>query len=98
LQCLSIREHPHNDDLVGLITEEGPHVEMQTKPLKVMAAVANVDLSELDTDHVSISVCPSRTAGEGVVLLSDTREPFNAVIDTDGDLNAEKTTPLATGE
>jgi hypothetical protein len=91
LTVTAIREHPHNDDLVGLITEEGPHVEMQTKPLKVMAAVANVDLSELDSNHVSIKMYPGTPLGEGVVLLNDTREPFNAVIDTDGDVDPKAT-------
>jgi hypothetical protein len=89
VQATAIRQNLEDDDLAAIMTEEG-HVEVDQKPLKVMATVANVDLQKVgDNPEHTISVLHAG-GGDGVAVLNNTSEPYNAVIDTEGKINPEK--------
>lgn len=75
-----------HDGKVALSTDDGNYVEISEAVLQTAATVAGVDLSEMgeNGNHVSIYAGENRRTGEGVVFVSSTSRPFNAIVDTDG--------------
>jgi hypothetical protein len=97
-QATAIRQNLDNDDLAGVMTDAGGYVEVSQKPLKVMATVANVDLQAVSDDNTEHTISVLGSNGDGVIVLNNTTEPFNAVIDTDGNITPEQLRRDESGE
>jgi hypothetical protein len=63
-----------------------------------MATVANVDLQAVSDDNTEHTISVLGSNGDGVIVLNNTTEPFNAVIDTDGNITPEQLRRDESGE